>query len=521
MTTTPEHRPTSAPSPSRSREADLDDLQSRLARTRFAVAAPGDGWDYGIPTAYLRDMVAAVAGVRLARPGGPDERRPAVRDRDRRADRAFRPRPVGASRTRRRWCSLHTYPGSFAEFLDMIGPLTDPVAHGGRAEDAFHVVIPSMPGFGFSTPLVDGGWTMARVARTWDVLMRRLGYDIYGTHGSDGGAMVSRELAMLNPEGFLGAHVLQLFSFPSGDPAEFEKFGPKEYAALEFVGWFQSVGGYNQMNGSRPQTVARRAGRLTGRAAGLERAVRDLRQRDQPGLTGADPHPGHPVLADQHLGHRGPLPLRGGPLRRRAGRSATAGPGSRSSRTTSRRSGRWPSGTTPTSCTGPSTTAAATSPRWRCPRWSSPTCGCSSVRPVRPGSPSAAELVDRRGDDPVDELLAGRQVVDDADHLARGEHAGAVSPSTRPALSIIGVFAASAICARVRPWVFASRGRRGRAAASSSRSPLELPGPAHRGPEPPHGAGLLELLDERRAQHPVRHAVDLGGDDGAGQVGAR
>ena len=97
---------------------------------------------------------------------------------------------------------------------------------------------------------------MARVARTYDTLMRRLGYDSYGTHGSDGGAMVSRELAILDPEGFLGAHVLQLFSFPSGDPAEFEKFGPKEYAALEFLGWFQSVGGYNPMNGTRPQTVA-------------------------------------------------------------------------------------------------------------------------------------------------------------------------------------------------------------------------------------------------------------------------
>ena len=97
---------------------------------------------------------------------------------------------------------------------------------------------------------------MARVARTYDQLMRRLGYSSYGTHGSDGGAMVSRELAILDPEGFLGAHVLQLFSFPSGDPSEFEKFGPKEYAALEFLGWFQSVGGYNSMNGTRPQTIA-------------------------------------------------------------------------------------------------------------------------------------------------------------------------------------------------------------------------------------------------------------------------
>jgi pimeloyl-ACP methyl ester carboxylesterase len=155
---------------------------------------------------------------------------------------------------------LHTYPGSFAEFLDMIGPLTAPVAHGGRAEDAFHVVVPSMPGVGFSTPLspaVDGGdWTMAKVARAYDALMRRLGYQSYGTHGSDGGAMVSRELAVLDPDGFLGAHVLQLFSFPSGAEGEFDAFGPKEYAALEFLGWFQSVGGYNGMNGTRPQTIA-------------------------------------------------------------------------------------------------------------------------------------------------------------------------------------------------------------------------------------------------------------------------
>ena len=95
---------------------------------------------------------------------------------------------------------------------------------------------------------------MAAVARAYDTLMRRLGYESYGTHGSDGGAMVSRELAVLDPPGFL-AHVLQLFSFPSGRLARW-MFGPKEYAALEFLGWFQSVGGYNGMNGTRPQTIA-------------------------------------------------------------------------------------------------------------------------------------------------------------------------------------------------------------------------------------------------------------------------
>src|SRR5690606_19742552 len=90
----------------------------------------------------------------------------------------------------------HTYPGSVLDYLDMIEALVDPAAHGGRAEDAFHVVIPSMPGFGFSTPLVDGAWTMARVATTYDAVMRRLGYSSYGIHGSDGGAMVARELAV-------------------------------------------------------------------------------------------------------------------------------------------------------------------------------------------------------------------------------------------------------------------------------------------------------------------------------------
>lgn len=138
----------------------------------------------------------------------------------------------------------------------MIDPLVDPEAHGGRAEDAFHLVIPSMPGFGWSTPVSDAPWTIHRVAAAYDVLMRRLGYDSYGIHGSDAGALVGRELAVMNPDGFLGAHVLHLFSFPSGDPSEFEGFGPKEYAALEHMQWFQSVGGYNQMNGSRPQTIA-------------------------------------------------------------------------------------------------------------------------------------------------------------------------------------------------------------------------------------------------------------------------
>ena len=237
-------------------QADLDDLLARLARTRLPEAAPGDDWDLGTPNHYLREMVDRWQN-------GFDWREQEARmnefphyltDIDGQTVHFIHVPSAEADATP--LLLIHTYPGSFVDFLDMIGPLTDPVAHGGRAEDAFSVVVPSIPGFGFSTPLVDRGWTMARVAKTFDQLMRRLGYDSYGSHGSDGGAMISRELGLLNPPGFLGLHVLQLFSFPSGDPSEFEKFTPEDYAALEHLKWFQSVGGYNAINSTRPQTVA-------------------------------------------------------------------------------------------------------------------------------------------------------------------------------------------------------------------------------------------------------------------------
>lgn len=236
-------------------DADLDDLRERLARTRFAPAAPEDSWEYGTPQSYLRDMVArwttfdwrAVEDRLNAYPGF-------VTEVDGQPLHFLHVRSAHADATP--LLLAHTYPGSVLDFLDMIDALVDPVAHGGSAQDAFHLVIPSMPGFGFSTPLVGAGWTMARVARTYDTLMRGLGYDSYGVHGSDGGAMVGRELAVLDPEGFLGAHVLQLFSFPTGAPGEMDGFGPKELAALGHMQWFQSVGAYNAMNASRPQTVA-------------------------------------------------------------------------------------------------------------------------------------------------------------------------------------------------------------------------------------------------------------------------
>jgi epoxide hydrolase len=236
-------------------QADVEDLRARLERTRYAPQAPGDSWAYGTPTSYLQDMVERwkefdwreVEARLNAHPN-------LLTEIDAQTIHFIHARSEVAGA--RPLLLAHTYPGSVLDYLDMIEPLTDPVAHGGRAEEAFHVVVPSMPGFGFSTPVAEGAWTIGRVARTYDTLMRGLGYDSYGIHGSDSGALVARELAVLDPEGFLGAHVLHLFSFPSGAPGEMDDFGETEYAALAHLQWFQSVAGYNTMNATRPQTVA-------------------------------------------------------------------------------------------------------------------------------------------------------------------------------------------------------------------------------------------------------------------------
>ena len=236
-------------------QADLDDLADRLARTRLPRPAPDDDWTYGTPNPHLHELVTRWRT-------GFDWR--AVEERvnafpqiltevDGQTVHALHVPSAEPAATA--LLLAHSYPGSFLDFLDMIGPLTDPVAHGGRAADAFSVVVPSMPGFGFSTPLAGRGWTTARVAGAYDTLMRGLGYDSYGVHGSDVGAMVARELGLLAPAGFRGLHVLQLFSFPSGDPAEFAALDADDHAGLEFMQWFQSVGGYNAMNTSRPQTI--------------------------------------------------------------------------------------------------------------------------------------------------------------------------------------------------------------------------------------------------------------------------
>jgi pimeloyl-ACP methyl ester carboxylesterase len=158
----------------------------------------------------------------------------------------------------------HGWPGSVFEQIKVIAPLTDPTAHGGRAEDAFDVVIPSLPGYGFSSRPTETGWDVERIGRAWDVLMKRLGYDRYVSQGGDWGAGVVEAMGRQAPEGLIGIHTNLPAVFPPDAAAAIASGGPapaglseKEQAAFDDVRRFLSSGGwgYYQMMTARPQAV--------------------------------------------------------------------------------------------------------------------------------------------------------------------------------------------------------------------------------------------------------------------------
>ncbi|WP_439377132.1 TIGR03086 family metal-binding protein [Amycolatopsis lexingtonensis] len=148
----------------------------------------------------------------------------------------------------------HGWPGSIAEYLDVIGPLTEPES---ADEPAFHLVIPSLPGFGFSGPAKSAGWGTHRTAAAWAELMSRLGYESYGAAGNDAGSMISPEIGRLAPEKVVGVHVTQLFSFPSGDPAEMADLSEADQAALAHLQWFyDNMFSFNTLHSQQPHTLA-------------------------------------------------------------------------------------------------------------------------------------------------------------------------------------------------------------------------------------------------------------------------
>jgi pimeloyl-ACP methyl ester carboxylesterase len=242
-------------------QTDLDDLQARLARTRWPEEIPGVGWSRGVPLSYLKDL----AGYWLTEY---DWRR---HEADLNKLPQFTTEIDGAHvhflhvRSHESGALplilTHGWPGSIVEFLKVIGPLTDPRAHGGDPADAFHLVIPSLPGFGFSGPIHEAGWSSDRTAKAWAELMRRLGYERYGAQGGDLGAFVSPELGRIATDHVVGVHVnAATFGFiPFGpvDPADLATFTIAEKARLERLNKFMSDGnGYFQIQATRPQTVA-------------------------------------------------------------------------------------------------------------------------------------------------------------------------------------------------------------------------------------------------------------------------
>jgi pimeloyl-ACP methyl ester carboxylesterase len=234
--------------------ADLDDLRERLQRTRWPERETVDDWSQGVPLAYMQELCAYWA------------------DRyDWRATEA-RLNALPQFRTEIDGLGIHFlhvrspepgalplvitsgWPGSVVEFLKVIGPLTDPAAHGGDPADAFHVVCPSLPGFGFSDRPAGGGWKVERIAAAWSELMSRLGYARYGAQGSDWGTSIATSIGQQDPEHVVGLHLTPPLAAP--DPDTFDDLTAGELAALAALDYGEQWdSGYAKVHETRPQTI--------------------------------------------------------------------------------------------------------------------------------------------------------------------------------------------------------------------------------------------------------------------------
>jgi len=238
-------------------DADLDDLRDRLRRARLPRELPGTGWERGAPVDYVRDLVTYWRETYDWRRHEAElNRHPqyltTIDGQQVHFLHVRSPEPDALPLV-----MTHGWPGSVVEFLDVVGPLTDPRAHGGDPADAFHLVLPSVPGYGFSTPLSGPGWNLGRIAAAWATLMARLGYRRYGAHGGDWGAGISRTLGAVDAAHVVGVHVTFLPTFPSGDPEELDGLGESDRQRLAGLERFTGeLGGYNAIQSTRPQTLA-------------------------------------------------------------------------------------------------------------------------------------------------------------------------------------------------------------------------------------------------------------------------
>lgn len=237
-------------------QSEIDDLRGRIAATRWASDLNGVGWSRGVPENYLRRLAEYWLNDYDWRTAEAElNSYPQYTTNIDGASVHFlhirSPEPKALP-----LIITHGWPGSVAEFLKVIGPLTDPASFGGDLENAFDLVIPSIPGFGFSGPVGEAGWNIPRIARAWAELMRRLGYDRYGAQGGDFGSPISLELGRTDRNHVVGVHTNMLAVFPSGDPAELRDLDAEDQARLARLTQFDTDGsGYLKLLSTRPQTV--------------------------------------------------------------------------------------------------------------------------------------------------------------------------------------------------------------------------------------------------------------------------
>ncbi|MGX1123127.1 pimeloyl-ACP methyl ester carboxylesterase [Streptomyces ambofaciens] len=232
-------------------EAEIADLRARLRRTRWPEREPVDDWSQGLPLAYAQELCRSWAEDYDF---GFAERLnvfPQYRDTIDGLGIHFlhvrSPEPNAFPLV-----LTHGWPGSVLEFLEVLGPLTDPRAHGGDPADAFHVVAPSLPGYGWSDKPSTTGWGITRTARAWDALMVSLGYERYGAQGGDWGSAVSAKLGEVAPERVVGVHL----NLGSVAASAFDDPTPSELANLEAEKEMQRTGrGYSAIQATRPQTL--------------------------------------------------------------------------------------------------------------------------------------------------------------------------------------------------------------------------------------------------------------------------
>jgi microsomal epoxide hydrolase len=238
-------------------QQDLDDLHQRLDGTRWPDELPGVGWDRGVPLAHLKELADywrhsydwRAAEARL------NEYPQFVTEID--GTQLHFMHIESPEPDARPLLLSHGWPGSIVEFLNVIGPLTNPTAHGGDPADAFHLVIPSLPGFGFSGPTNEVGWDVRRMARALAELMDRLGYERYAAQGGDWGSFIALDLGRVAPEKVIGAHITFVVAVPSEDPDEMATLEPQDLARLGTMErWNTDLDGYFKLQATRPQTLA-------------------------------------------------------------------------------------------------------------------------------------------------------------------------------------------------------------------------------------------------------------------------